>query len=102
MNKENDFKYLIDKYPNRVPVIIKTSPNIELKKTKYLVPRQLNLFEFKNLIRSNLGNLKEHESIFLFINEKIFLPAKHMGEIWQEEKLGDCLYIYISKENTFG
>ena len=102
MSEKNDFQKLVEKYPHRVPVIIKTIGGLKLKKYKYLVPRDLCLFDFQIYIRKNLSSLGPNESIFMFINEKIYPLTEQLDMLWAKENENFCLYITISKENTFG
>ena len=68
MEKEiKNFKnlMLINKYPDRIPVIIEKNEKIILTNYKYLVPKKLLMSGFINLIRTNM-NITEKQAIYLF------------------------------------
>jgi GABA(A) receptor-associated protein len=47
------------KYPDRIPIVIKPNKNTpELDKHKYLVPGDINIGEFVNIIRKRIKVLK--------------------------------------------
>ena len=101
------FEKLIQKFPDRIPVICEPSnnPNIDIshyEKTKYLVPQNITIGEFLLTIRNQL-KLNSEEAIFLFINNTLPSITKSMGEIYNKFKDADgFLYLIFSGENTFG
>ena len=100
---------IINKYPNHVPVIINClSDELKLKKTKYLVPKELHTPELMHTVRSQL-KLDAGKAIFLFVNNLMVDNTKNIGEIYYEyikslPKDNKDLFLYISicAENTFG
>jgi len=98
-------KKLLTKYPDRVPVIIqkKEHTNLpDLKKCKYLIPKDTNLSQIIYIIRKNI-NIKPETSIFVFINNTLIPNQNNIGEVYNLYKnTDDFLYIKYTTENTFG
>jgi len=97
---------LLNKYPDRIPIICERShkhfdlPNIDKK--KYLVPKNLTFGDFTCVLRQKI-RLNPHDSIFLFVNDKIVSGSLIIGHIYDYEKDTDgILYLQYAKENTFG
>ncbi len=104
--RKNESNRVIEKYPNRIPVICerhhncKTAPIID--KIKYLVPYDLTIGQFIYIIRKRM-NMSSQKALFLFINSNIPSSSKMLHTIYNEEKDEDgFLYIYYTTENTFG
>ena len=101
--KESD--RILSKYPDRVPIIVnkeKISLLPDLKKNKYLVPKDMILSQFIYIIRKNLV-ISSSEALFITINNKLSQSNKNLIDIYEEEKNEDgFLYITYSSENTFG
>ena len=96
---------IIEKYPNRIPIIIEKDKKSKIKdidKNKFLVPNDMTLGQFMYVIRKRI-NLKASEAIFLFINNALPPTASIMGTIYENNKDKDgFLYIEYEGENTFG
>jgi GABA(A) receptor-associated protein len=97
---------IIDKYPDRVPIIVEENPSdidkLQLDKHKYLVPVDLTVGQFVYVIRKRLS-LDPTCALFLFINNNISCTSDTIGSIYDRQKDSDkFLYITISLENTFG
>ena len=97
---------LIDKYPDKCPIIIKSDL---VDKKKYLVPHDLTLGQFNFILRKRIKNLNQEKSIFIFIqdkNEKFILKKSTdlIGTIFSEckNKKDGFLYANLQEENTFG
>ena len=100
----NESTKIINKYPDRIPVICElTGNNIELlDKKKYLVPNNITLGQFIIVLRKRL-NITKEQAIFCFINNKIPIISCDMATLYKENKDNDgFLYIYYSGENCFG
>ena len=96
---------ILTKYPGRVPVIVRKSPNSRLKdidKKKFLVPSDLTIAQFIYVIRKRI-KLDSTEALFIMVNNKV-LPSKLcLGEIYNKDKDEDgFLYVIYTSENTFG
>ena len=104
------------KYPDRLPVIISVSPSsmfslfskkqqplLKLEKKKYLVPTDLTVGQFKQIIKSKL-NVSQDQSIFLFFGGNSLPPTSElMSVVYDKYKASDFfLYGEISAESTFG
>jgi GABA(A) receptor-associated protein len=96
---------IIEKYPDRVPIIVEICDDSTLKnidKNKYLVPKDLTFSQFLYIIRKRI-NLNEAEALFLFINGKLVPSNKSMNEVYEVDKDEDgFLYVNYTNENTFG
>ena len=100
-----------NKYEDHVPLIIDTSELQsvkELKKTKYVVPRDTRLAHvFFEVQRYTLG-LSAHDAIFFFVRDSFYksiLPAaaSTVGSIYDQYRDVDgFLYLHVRRENTFG
>ena len=96
---------ILNKYPDRIPIIVnkeKISLLPDLKKNKYLVPKDMVISQFIFIIRKNL-TLSSSEALFITINDKLCQSNKKIIDLYEEEKNEDgFLYIIYSSENTFG
>jgi GABA(A) receptor-associated protein len=97
---------LMNKYPDRVPIIIKKrkdDKNLEeLSKNKYLIPKNLDIKDIIFIIRKNL-KIEPHHGIFVFVANVLVPMNTSMGAIYLQHKDPDgFLYITYSKEATFG
>ena len=109
MEKEiKNFKnlMLINKYPDRIPVIIEKNEKIILTNYKYLVPKKLFMSGFINMIRTNMS-ITEKQAIFIFVKSckgYVLVPMNEsMENIYNLYKCDDSfLYIKFGLENTFG
>jgi len=103
---------LLQKYPDRIPVIIeknnkknskyKKNKLQTLPKNKFLVPKKLTLGQFVYVIKQKL-ELRPEEAIFLFVNNTLPKITDRMIDIYGTHKDKDG-YVYITyfNENTFG
>lgn len=97
-------KRIVDKYPDRIPVILECSDKSlpKLDKQKYLIPKDLTIGQFSYVIRRRI-TLPSTQSMFLLINDKIMNTGTLIGGIYETEKDADnFLYVSIAGENTFG
>lgn len=93
------------KYPNRIPIIVEKYKDCKLndiKKKKYLVPKNMEFKQFIYVIRRSI-ELESSQSLFITVNNKLVTGSKQMGEIYEEDKNKDgFLYVIYTSENTFG
>ena len=99
---ESEYERLSAKYPDRCPIIIKTTKDIPLQKNKLLVkyddPISVVVLHIRRLCR-----LRKDEAIFLFIKNDLISPSRLIKEIYIEHKnVSGMLEINVSKESTFG
>ena len=95
---------LMNKYPDRVGVIVTTQDNMTpLDKRKFLVPRDNTVGQFMHVIRKRL-NVQHKNAIWLStVNESIPPIARTMGEMHKEYMDKDgMLYLKVNEETTFG
>ena len=107
----NNYKINLDKaillrkkFPSKIPVIVnKLDKDLVLEKRKFLVSEDSTFGQFVYIIRNYL-KLEPHEAIFCFIGKSNIIPSTStiMLTCWEKYKENECLYVYITKENTFG
>lgn len=105
----NDSINLCTKYPEHVPIIVNcTDKEIKLKKTKYLVPKDLEGSKFIITLRSQI-KIHSSKAIFIFVNNILFDNNKTIGQIYEDylykknrEKEDKFMYLTVTFENTFG
>ena len=95
-----------EKYPDRYPIIVLKDKSAKLNnidKCKYLGPEGLTLGQFIHIIRKKI-ELKETESLFLFINGSVLVAnSETLGDLYNNYKDEDgFLYITYCNENVFG
>lgn len=96
---------MLEKYPTKIPAIVyksKTSDVPDLKKNKFLVPRDFTVGQFIYLLRSHI-KLEPHKSMFLFVNNSLPTTSTLMSTLYQNHKDNDgFLYMVYTGESTFG
>lgn len=93
---------IMQKYTNRVPIIVDCTNDIEIDKKKYIVSIDLTIGEFLYTIKKRI-KLEPHESIFLLTNNMLLNNTETINSVYSKFKAVDgFLYIIISKENVFG
>lgn len=93
-------------YPDRVPVFVRRGDSCkdlpELKKQKFLVPRELTVGQFLFIVRRQL-TLPPEKALFLFINNTLPTTSTLMGELYGPHKSSDgALRMVYMSESTFG
>jgi GABA(A) receptor-associated protein len=83
--------------------VIKPNKNTpELDKHKYLVPGDIHVGEFVNIIRKRI-KVDSQKAIFLLVNNILPPTASLISSVYNEHKDEDgFLYIVYTLENTFG
>ena len=106
---------VLEKYPNRIPVICERDPTCSTikrdNKKKFLIPRSLTLGEFMFVIRKRI-KLEENQALFIFVITekrdgsigKELAPTSHLIDtIYTQNRNRDAfLYLQYASENTFG
>ena len=99
LERQNEAKEIIEKYPQRVPVICERDPTCELEeiqKKKYLVPYDMTGSQFSFIIRQKLRLTKE-SALFILINGKVSIVGNQtMSEIYQTYKDAEDNFLYIT------
>lgn len=104
--RKREAERLIQKHPNRVPLIIEKSNHADLQdmdNKKFIIPEDMSVGQLLFLIRKRI-HLDASQSIFLFINNNI-IPntSDNVGHLYKHHKDDDkFLYVTYSPENTFG
>lgn len=104
--RKEESKKIIEKYPNKVPVIIEKGESSLLPnpvKQKFLLQRDLTIGQYLYIIRKQI-NIDATESIFLIINESFIPPnSATIGEVYEKYADKDgFLYITYSAQQVFG
>jgi len=98
-------KKILLKYPSKIPVIVEKREGCEfreIKKKKYLVPRDMLMNQFFFVIRKKI-DLSPGHGLFVMVNNKLSSSGDTLGEIYEKEKMDDgFLYMIYTSENTFG
>lgn len=107
--KNSDINKLIEKFPDKVPIIFNpsTQKTKKIDKQKFLVPRNLIMSELIYIIRKRI-KLDPSESIFMFVEDKnnnkhIVSTNMIVSQAYENYKKQDnILYVTYANENTFG
>merc|ERR1712151_1108583 len=105
-------KRILDKYPDRVPVICERAPRSslpEIDKKKFLVPGTMLVGEFKYVIhkhiqqQSGAGIIAADETIYIHVHGTSPKTGALLSEVHEQYKNADgFLYLTYSAENTLG
>lgn len=98
---------LRNKYPDRVPIIVRTNPNgkqIQLTTFKFLTPRDITLARFLYELRKHVKSLSPHAAIYLLLEDGTLPPVSTLlSTLDEKHKNADgFLYFICCEENTFG
>ena len=104
-NRLAESKRVLEKYPDRVPVICERrlgSSLSDIDKEKYLIPKDLTAGQFIYVVRKRL-HLPAEKAIFLFIGGVLPMISENMNNLYNRYFDEDgFLYITYSEENVFG
>jgi len=95
---------LIEKFPDRVPIIIEPRASFpgKLDKNKYLVPVDMNVGQVLHLIRRR-SKCASHTGIFLFIDNVMPATTARLKDLADNHKSDDgFLYLNCCGEDTYG
>jgi len=93
---------IMQKYPDRVPVKVLTKDNMNLHRTKFLVPLDLTLGSLLTVIRKFLNRVEDYESLYIFVGGRLYPNSFTMSNIWRDQEEKYFLTAIIAKESTFG
>lgn len=99
---DSDHIYLLEKYPDRCPVIINKNKSVKMSKYKFLVPRYFSMGELFYYLRKRVDDLNSSEALFMFIGNGIVSNSLNLNEVYEENKINGILYITLVRENVFG
>lgn len=108
VDRENECKKILSRYPDRIPVICEKNTSSHNKnldtidKIKYLVPADLTIGQFIFVIRKRI-KLPAEQALFVYTSKIIPSSFELMSSVYEKYKDPDgFLYIEYSGENTFG
>ncbi len=106
--KKIDGAKLVQKYPDKVPILVKPDPKIKdpallIDKQKFLVPRDLQVAQFIYVIRKRI-RIRPEQAIFLFFGNHALNTTMTINEAYELYKnKEDCvLHATYACEATFG
>lgn len=104
--RKEQYKRVTEAHPNKIPVIVERAPNSTLPaipKNKFLVPGELTVAQFANVIRKNI-KLGMEEALVLYINGSLQAASAMFSTIYEDLKDPEdgFLYIVYTGEASFG
>ena len=89
-NRIKEASRLLEKYPERVPVIIERSENSKhltiIDKNKFLVPKELTMSQLLWVIRKRM-NIRREQAVFLLSDSgTIFNSTEHISSVYENNK----------------
>ena len=106
MESIDEAKRVLEKYPDKIPIIVKLSDKCTdlkpLEKNKYIVPNDMTVGQFIYVVRKRI-NLKQGQALFFFCNNILLPNTLLLKSIYDKNKSeNQFLYIEFSTESTFG
>lgn len=99
-------KEIIEKYSDKVPVLVQKSSNSKLpgiSHCKFLVPSNITVGQFLAVIRKKISGLSSSQSLWFFVNNTLPPTSSTMGTLYNEHKSDDgFLRMAYCEENMFG
>ena len=110
---------ILSKYTNYIPMIVEIDSKFgEIKKNKFLVPREVSASHLLCSVRAQI-KCKKNEALFMFDDNKLICTTTLIGQLYDDyiekqrekhEKDGSrggksfdkFYYIFLQGENTFG
>lgn len=93
---------VLEKYPERIPIIVQSRGGIVLDKIKYLVPKDLTIGQFVYVLRKRI-KLTPEKGLFIFVDKTVPMMSCSIGEIYFKHANKDkFLYLEVSEEGAFG
>lgn len=106
--RNEESKRIMDKYPNRLPIIVEKSPQCSedipnIDKNKYLVPEDLTVGQFLYVIRKRI-RLPSTKALYVMTESGAMPPSsQHIRSLYSKYKNQDkFMYFQYSGESTFG
>ena len=90
-------------YKDRIPLVIQVDKSVpELDKHKFLVPCDITIGQFLQILRKRM-ELKSEMGLYIFVNKTIPSMTTLIGELYKEHRDKDeFLYLSFGAESTFG
>jgi hypothetical protein len=85
-----------------VPIIVE-STNVDISKYKFIISKASTVHHFLLSLRKYILNIDSKESIFIFVNNTI--PVNNMSISildFENSNIDGFLYVFLTKESTFG
>lgn len=104
--RQEQYKRVTEAYPNKIPVIVERAPSSTLPaipKNKFLVPGELTVAQFANVVRKNI-KLGMEEALVLYINGSLQAASAMFSTIYEDLKDQEdgFLYVVYTGESSFG
>ena len=86
INNTQAAQKLLDKYPDRIPILVATTQQIELTKNKFLCPRDSTIGHFQCVLRKHITNLRPEEAIFIYFGSSnaMMAAATRISQVYAE------------------
>ncbi len=101
--RKKESSMMMEKYPDKIPVICTpiNAPNI--KKNKFLVAYDINIMYLLFIIRQNMKTTNKDQALFLIVNNAIPSSSDRIISLYDMYKDPDgFLYINYTMESVFG
>lgn len=107
--REEEAQRIVARYPTRIPIVCEWLPKSKramppLEKKKFLVPKQMNLGQFRGVINRQLN--MQDSTVTLYFTMKDFtspISSTTVEDLYHRKKSSDgFLYLHFSEETTFG
>lgn len=107
MERLQNVKYMIDKYPDRVPIIIKKgstlyNSEILIKEIPKMFQKDKETLNLVLYIRNSI-NLNPTDAIYILINDKYPVSlSEKIGDLYDKYNIDGIMNVVVHKQNTFG
>tara|TARA_B000000557_G_C20596530_1_gene367850 strand:- start:222 stop:563 length:342 start_codon:yes stop_codon:yes gene_type:complete len=100
---EKNATRILKNHPERIPVIVeRISKELEMDKTKFLVPTDLTLGQLQYVFRKST-RLNADKALFIYINNSVIPQTSCLvSQLYEEYKSDGFLKVSLLTENTFG
>jgi|LauGreDrversion4_2_1035121.scaffolds.fasta_scaffold43810_6 GABA(A) receptor-associated protein len=103
-DRKHECDTILNKYPDKLPVIINEC-SVELRdkiKRKMLIQKDMTVGQYMHSVRTKF-NLKSEDAVLMFVNGSFPSSSTLMSYLHDKYKDKDgFLYVSILKENVFG
>ena len=94
------------KYPDRVPILVNKAERCkslpDIRKKKFLVPRDLTIGQFCFVLRRHI-HITDKQALFMTVNGRIPHMNALISDLYERQRSDDeFLHISYMGENTFG
>ena len=100
--RQNDFKKVMETHKNRIPIICERCPESTapvIQKKKFLVPPEMRVGQFGEIIRRKM-ELSKETALFFLVNGTHSLSGNQlMSEVYDKFKDPEDSFLYIEYSN---